>query len=274
MTEYSTFAERERDGWSNETIAESFHLYFSPLADKAARRMVELADPGHGQEVLDLCCGQGSMTRMLRATGAHVAALDFSEVMLAAARRAAPRAEFHKGDAQHLPFDAGRFDAVLCSLGLPHLPDQPKALSEIARVLHPGGKFLMSVWVGPEASPAFAAITEAISEHAEPGLIPSQPDLNRFARDEDARALLEAAGLRHVGTERIEAALDLAAPEDLYACFARGTVSVSMQLRDQPRERIAAIRNAVAQSVERQPEDGGRWRVSMPLAVIRAEKPA
>ncbi|SDF29850.1 class I SAM-dependent methyltransferase [Limimaricola pyoseonensis] len=273
MGDYATFAEREREGWSSAGIAAAFRHWFGPAAEVGARRLVEIADPRPHQEVLDLCCGQGAMTRMLRATGAHVVALDFSETMLEAARANAPRAEYHLGDAQDLPFDAGRFDAVLCSLGIPHLPDQPRALAEVARVLRPGGRFAMSAWVGPEASPAFAAILGPIREHAEPGLIPKQPDLNRFARPAEAEPLIAEAGLRYEGIERLKAVLEIESPDQLFEAFSTGTVAVSMLLRDQPRERVAAILAGSIAAVRLQPQTETGWQVAMPLAVLSATRP-
>src|SRR5512140_3363524 len=55
------------------------------------RRVVRLARPQPGQRALDLCCGTGDLALALARRGARVAALDFSEQMLAAAQRREPR---------------------------------------------------------------------------------------------------------------------------------------------------------------------------------------
>ncbi|KPP82616.1 MAG: putative methyltransferase [Oceanicaulis sp. HLUCCA04] len=116
---------------------------------------LDLAD---GQRVLDLGCGRG---RHLHALYWHERALDVTGLDLDFADLGAaidgffelppppetpPRtAVFTVGDAGRLPFADASFDAVICSEVLEHLPDVPLALSEIDRVLKPGGKFALSV---------------------------------------------------------------------------------------------------------------------------------
>jgi SAM-dependent methyltransferase len=58
--------------------------------------------------------------------------------------------EFLEGRAEELPAPTGRFDAVLASLSLMYVIDRAAAAREIARVLRPGGRFVGSVWGGPE----------------------------------------------------------------------------------------------------------------------------
>ena len=92
--------------------------------------------------VLEIGCGQGASFGHYRA-GTEVVATDYSELMLDDARREADRhpASFvvRTADVLDLPFEDGEFDAVVSMLVLCSVGDQKKALSEIRRVLKPGG---------------------------------------------------------------------------------------------------------------------------------------
>lgn len=97
--------------------------------------------------VLDVCCGTGDVALALakRLPAASVAGLDFSENMLAQARRRKDRAltlvnlELVRGSAMDLPFPAESFDCVTISFGLRNLPDFEAAVGELVRVTRPGG---------------------------------------------------------------------------------------------------------------------------------------
>jgi ubiquinone/menaquinone biosynthesis C-methylase UbiE len=100
-----------------------------------------------GQSVLDLGCGTGRHTAWLAEAGASVTALDFSEGMLAEARRkpGMESVRFIAHDLhQPLPISNDFFDLVLSGLVLEHLRDVQNFYAEIARVLKPGGRAVVS----------------------------------------------------------------------------------------------------------------------------------
>ncbi len=79
---------------------------------------------------------------------ARYVGVDITPAMLRKARRRANarpelEIELHEGDAMRLPFDDGRFDAVVLHLILAVVPDSQRALSEAARVLRPGGRIIV-----------------------------------------------------------------------------------------------------------------------------------
>jgi len=98
------------------------------------------------QHVLDIGCGMGADAFDLAdRVGPHglVTGVDFSEILIAEAiRRCSPNisATFEVGDAQALRFPQHTFDAVRTERMLMHVPDAQMALSEMARVLRPGGR--------------------------------------------------------------------------------------------------------------------------------------
>jgi ubiquinone/menaquinone biosynthesis C-methylase UbiE len=97
--------------------------------------------------VLELGCGSGELWRHNRwriPEGWQITLTDFSEGMLAQARQNlgdSPAFNFRLVDAQDIPFDEAQFDAVIANFMLYHVPDRPRALKEIRRVLKPGGIF-------------------------------------------------------------------------------------------------------------------------------------
>jgi len=94
-----------------------------------------------GDRVLDGACGTGDLALADRRAGAaHVTGLDFSEQMLARARRKAADVEWVRGDLLALPFDDASFDAATVGFGVRNVDDLGLALRELRRVLRPGGR--------------------------------------------------------------------------------------------------------------------------------------
>jgi demethylmenaquinone methyltransferase/2-methoxy-6-polyprenyl-1,4-benzoquinol methylase len=120
---------------------------------------------GAPARVLDLCTGTGDLAIMLERScpsATSIAAVDFSAPMLAeavhkaAARDGASRISFSLADAGALPFPDGSFDAVGIGFGLRNLtwrnPRAAAHLSEILRVLRPGGRFVAAESSQPRAA--------------------------------------------------------------------------------------------------------------------------
>jgi SAM-dependent methyltransferase len=100
-----------------------------------------------GERVLDIGSGTGEHARLLAeavgATGEAIG-LDPNEGMRAEAARRAPKARFVPGDAYDLPFADGSLDAVTCERLFQHLDNPDRATCEIARVLRPGGRVVIT----------------------------------------------------------------------------------------------------------------------------------
>ena len=222
--------------------------------------IVKASGAGPGKRVLDLCCGHGAGTEALLAAGAEVTGLDFSSAMVSQARNRAGAAELLEGDAQSMPLPDSRFDAVVCGFGIMHIPDQPKALSEVHRVLRPGGTFVMTVWCGPDRSPAFRIAFGSIQAHADPATsLPTAPDFHRLADPPTAQALLSEAGFRNIRSSLIECAFEFDHPEGLWEIFSRGTVRAKILIDKQPSTNREAIRRAMVDATADEPGNGSRF---------------
>ena len=104
------------------------------------------------QYALDAGCGRGLYTRILIKHAKRVAALDYSENSINTLKRRLghlPHLSLYVGSADNLPFEAEQFDLVLHCEVLEHIENDRKVLSELFRVLQPGGRLIISVPVPP-----------------------------------------------------------------------------------------------------------------------------
>ena len=107
----------------------------------------EAAGAGPFLRILDVGCGDGVITKRLRARFAHASltGLDADAVRLARARLQCPGVAFEPGDVTALPYNDASFDVVLCHHVVEHVEDDQAVLRECRRVLRPGGLLLLGI---------------------------------------------------------------------------------------------------------------------------------
>ncbi|MGD9508988.1 MAG: class I SAM-dependent methyltransferase [Geminicoccaceae bacterium] len=165
-------------------------MIFAPYAADLAARLADLT----AGSLLETAAGTGIVTRALAAAlprEVAIVATDLNQPMLdhAASRLASDRVTWRQADAQTLPFPDGSFDAVVCQFGAMFFPDKPRAFAEAARVLAPGGRFLLSVWDRIEENEFADVVVRAVA-----ALHPDDPPmfLARTPHGHYDTALLEA----------------------------------------------------------------------------------
>ncbi len=174
------------------------------------------AGPGRRPRVLDLCCGSGDLCFLAEDGGAGaVVGADFTLPMLAVARRrrarGRSRSAFVQADALKLPFADGAFDAVTISYGLRNIADLEAALSEMRRVLAPGGQVVVLDFGKPDNALA-AALYRAFLHtmmpavgwlfHGDPETYLYIPEsLERFPAQRGVEKMMRAAGFSNVRYE-------------------------------------------------------------------------
>jgi ubiquinone/menaquinone biosynthesis C-methylase UbiE len=128
----------------NLAARQSIYAYQRPQRNLHASS-IELAELTGDESVLDVGCGNGRYLAELRSRGhrGFVCGADLSEGMLRTARRDAGSAPLLVTDAQELPFASDSFDVLLAMHMLYHVPDRARALTEMRRVVRPGGLALV-----------------------------------------------------------------------------------------------------------------------------------
>lgn len=137
-----------------------------------AKDLVALGAPQPGQNVLDVACGTGTVTRLIPplvgSTGT-VVGLDFNsgrlDVAASLPRPTGVAIRWEQGDATVLPFADAEFDIVFCQQGLQFFPNKSAALREMRRVLVPKGKLVLGVWRDVEHQPGGKAMADALERH-------------------------------------------------------------------------------------------------------------
>ncbi|MCV2868706.1 class I SAM-dependent methyltransferase [Defluviimonas sp. WL0002] len=188
------------------TFADRYQSVLVPIIfEPWARELIRRADPKAGEDILDLACGTGVVTRQVAKLAPRFGSLtgaDHSAEMLEVARTVAIQAGLDatwvECDAAELPFEDDCFDLAFCQQALQFFPDRPAALRELQRVLKPGGRVAFCVQRELDVNPMLRAQAAALDAHVgeEAGAavraICSLPDAD------DLRILFEDAGFQNV----------------------------------------------------------------------------
>lgn len=201
---------------------------------------------------LDVGCGNGAFTEALiaRCAPSEVIAVDPSEGQLAFARTrsAAKVADFRIGDAQALPFGDNHFDVAAMALVITFLSDPGKAVSEMARVVRPGGWVGTYMWDVPGGGTPVHPIYVAMESL---GIPSPRPPGAEVSRRDAMQALWEAAGLMSIETRVIRIPIIYANFDDFWnsnsvpvgpqgKAIQNMTTEAREQLRARVREQVPA----------------------------------
>jgi demethylmenaquinone methyltransferase/2-methoxy-6-polyprenyl-1,4-benzoquinol methylase len=178
------------------------------------QRAVERAEVAPGSDALDVCCGTGDLALELRrriGPDGRVVGCDFSEAMLELARRKSGEeglpVEFGWADALELPYGEASFDAVTIGFGARNLADLDRGISEMARVLRPGGRLVILEITRPHRPPLasfyslwFDRIVPIIGSLAgDSDAYSYLPDsVHSFPEPRELAAKMDAAGLTEI----------------------------------------------------------------------------
>jgi demethylmenaquinone methyltransferase/2-methoxy-6-polyprenyl-1,4-benzoquinol methylase len=177
------------------------------LHHKWRRRAADLAGAGANTHVLDVATGTGDLAIEMAGRGANVIGSDFSEEMLAHAREKQPAIAWEWANAMELPYEEDRFDAATVGFGARNFSDLPRGISEMARVVRPGGKVVILEITTPTKPPLstffrvwFDTVVPALGKVAGDSdayeYLPNS--VKRFPAPDGLAAVMDGAGLRDI----------------------------------------------------------------------------
>lgn len=266
---------KQRDGSSYDAYAETYNQYIEPLAAPLARRLCSLAQLRAGDRVLDVGCGTGVATRWAAravAPSGSVLGIDLSAGMIDMAVRAgappgASPLEFRVMDAEALDLPAESFDAVVSLCAVLHFPDVASGLSEMFRVLKPGGRLVVSFGFGRplSAGPLALHVGKRIVREARQLFRPELRapsylmDLAGRHLPEDSQPVLTEWGMRRPA-QRLAREVRLACFENLAADWA------GHEVRFDSAEEFWAAQIAIVTEVRK------RWEIASPASRAALKK--
>ena len=262
------FKDFEQAGW--ERSSGEYHDLFGSGTAQAAGPLLDAVGASEGMRLLDVACGPGIVSAAAAARGCLVVGLDFAPGMVAAARERYPEIEFREGDAENLPFEDVRFDAVVCNFGLHHFPQAERALAGAYRVLAPSGRYAFTAW-SPNAAQS-RLVNEAVRAHGDPEVpLPKGPDRAPFHDPEMCKRILTDAGFLDLAVAEIPIVLRCASGEDLLDIIYKSTVRTRALLEAQEPAAREKIDRAIAEAAMDY-ENGGGIELPMPAVMASARK--
>jgi len=260
------FATFEHEGW--EAVCEGYETHFGRLTRQSVDALLDAAAVSSGMRVLDVCCGPGMISAAVAAREAEATGLDFSAATVELAAARVPQACFREGDAQALPFADGSFDAVVCGFGIIHLPDPHRGLAEIYRVLRPGARAAVSVWMPPTSNTGFGILYGTIRANADMNVpLPQGPDFFQFSDPGRLDETLAACGFGDARTVEVEQFWEFEQASDLIAAVFEGTVRARGLIEAQTGAVQRAIEKDLAAAMEAFRGTDDNYRVPMPALV-------
>jgi ubiquinone/menaquinone biosynthesis C-methylase UbiE len=167
----------------------------------AGEKFLEWLAPAPNLTWIDVGCGNGAFTELVveRCAPRAITGLDPADAQLSYARSRPGSAgvQFQKGNAMSLPFPDAFFDAAIMALVIFFVPDPPKGVAEMVRVVKPGGLVAAYAWDMMNGGFPFNTIQVQMREM---GIPPTYPPSVEVSRIEALRDLWVAAGLTSVET--------------------------------------------------------------------------
>jgi len=188
---------------------------FAPLTSG----LVEVAQIGTGQKVLDIGGGSGEPSLTISRIVGRTGSVTYTDPVLGmlestqaeAARRGVTNIHFRQCSANDLPFEACTFDVAVARLSVMFFADPAAAVQEILRVVLKDGYLAFAVWGPKEANPFFSTITDVIDRFVEiPPQDPDAPDTFRFAVPGKLAGILKQVDAKNVIERRLNFQIEAA----------------------------------------------------------------
>jgi SAM-dependent methyltransferase len=237
---------QRKDVWA---AGDLYEPYVGRWSRRVAREFLSWLAVPERKEWLDVGCGAGALLQTIieNKKPNSVIGLDASPgyIGYAKARTASPRARFEAGDAQSLPLDTASLDVAVSGLVLNFVPQPPRAVAEMARVVRPGGSVAVYVWDYAGKMELMRCFWDAAAS-----LDPGAKELDEGRRfpicqPEPLADLFGQAGLSEVEVRPIDVATDFGDFDDYWSPFLGGQGPAPGYVMSLSEERRAALRETI-----------------------------
>lgn len=265
MAEADEVREQQRETWDRFSRGwEKWDRVVLPMLEPVGDEMISLLGVRDDAHHLDVASGTGepALTIALRATHGTVVLTDPAEGMVEVSKRSAAargigNVEFHVCGVDDLPFPDETFDSISCRFGFMFFPDIAQALTEVRRVLKPGGKLCTAVWAEPAGNTWATIPMAAIATEIElPAPSPDTPGLFRCAVPGSIGEAFTAAGFHDVGETDVRGTLATASADEYWEYMTEIAAPVIAGLSLVDEDAQDRIRSAVVGKVETFAVDG------------------
>jgi SAM-dependent methyltransferase len=263
----------ERQIWAS---GDPYERYVGRWSRLVAREFIRWLDMPPRLRWLDVGCGTGALSAVIgdATEPAAVTGVDPSEGFLELARAQLPdaRVRFEPGDAQALPLADDAVDAAVSALVLNFVPDPPRAIREMRRVVRPRGTVALYVWDYAGAMQLMRRFWDAAA-----ALDPGAQALDEGVRFPLCRpaalaALFEDAGLEAVATRAIDVPTTFADFDDYWSPFLGGQGPAPGYCMSLPEAQRSALRDRLRARLPVEPD--GRIALSARAWAVRGTVPA
>ncbi len=274
--------EGQRQDWNRVAGGwEKWDRFFDEQMAFLNHRLVADARLHAGMKVLDLGSGTGYPALLAAQTVGPIGSvigLDLAEQMLSVAERKAHRlglgnVTLKTGDVTALPFEANSFDAITSRFCLMFLPEIPKAVTEIARVLKPGGWVAAAVWSAPEKNPSIGLAMGTIKQVVElPPPDPTAPGIFRLAKPGELAGLFQQTGLIDVTDDEFLGEWSYASADEYYTSLMEIAAPVQNLMAKLTETQKQDVKQRIVQAVSNF-RRGHRITFPMAVRIVAARKP-
>ena len=180
-------------------LANDWAAYGEQLCLPLQGAALDAAHVTAGTRLLDAGCGAGLLALLASLRGAQVTAIDAAGSLLEIVRERVPSADVRESDLEALPFGDASFDAVTAINSIFYAADMSAAMRELARVVRPGGRVVVTAWGPPERCEVMAHLFSKVAPlmpPPPPGSAPAHP--GALSQPGALAAVLKRAGLHVV----------------------------------------------------------------------------
>lgn len=236
--------------------ADTYERYMGRWSRKVAPLFIDWLGAEKAKSWADIGCGTGELSLQIanKCKPSRAVGIDMSTAFITQAAERVPSAKFREGDATNIDLPDGSFDYAVSGLVLNFVPDKAKALSEMARIVHPSGAVGLYVWDYAGHMQIMRYFFDTAREF-DPGSSAYDDGLNApICRPKPLSEAFAAAGLSNVETTAIDITTAFVNFDDYWEPFMDGTgsapkycVSLDEALRNK-------IRDAVRQKLPTGPD--------------------